>query len=44
MALMSDVERILGAVVAISSDLDLSAVLRRIVSAACDLELTEGSG
>jgi signal transduction histidine kinase len=34
---MSDIERILEAVVAISSDLDLNAVLRRIVSAACEL-------
>jgi len=37
MAAMSDAERILEAVVAISSELDLRAVLRRIVAAACDL-------
>jgi signal transduction histidine kinase len=37
MAPMNDAERILEAVVAISSDLELGAVLRRIVSAACDL-------
>src|SRR5438105_2974123 len=37
MATMSDVKRILEAVVAISSDLDLAAVLRRIIAAACDL-------
>ena len=34
---MSDIERVLDAVVAISSDLDLPAVLRRIVAAACEL-------
>jgi signal transduction histidine kinase len=34
---MTDVERVLEAVVAISSDLDLAAVLRRIIAAACDL-------
>lgn len=33
---MSDIERILDAVVAISSDLELNAVLRRLVSAACE--------
>jgi len=33
---MNDIERILDAVVAISSDLELATVLRRIVSAACE--------
>jgi len=33
---MSDVERLLDAVVSIASDLDLNAVLRRIVDAACE--------
>jgi len=41
MTRMSDVTRILEAVAAISSDLDLSAVLRRIVNAAGDLAEAE---
>ncbi len=33
---MSEVQRILDAIFAISSDLELSAVLERIVEVACD--------
>ena len=34
---MNEIERVLDAVLAVSSDLDLAAVLRRIVGAACEL-------